>query len=283
MSIKVMTTVWADAPYQGGALLILLSMADWADDNGYCWPSVRTLAKKSRQSERNVRKCLARMKEDGAVSVEPNAGPHGVNRYQIKFRQFKDCGNQKRAALSSGVNAVQSEKCGTSPLSSVPTGGERGSPNTSVDTLVEPSVTRRSVLVADLYRRYPKKVGKAEAFKAIGNAIVAVAKAGATDTHPDFVGDEQAAAQWLGSRVDLYAQSAQARQPDRSKVPYPASWFNAGRYDDDTTQWEYVGFENGSRGQQQTPFVAQRPADERLKDQLARYRAEHQGQEGVQP
>ena len=35
MSIKVMTTVWAEAPYQGGALLILLAMADWADENGY--------------------------------------------------------------------------------------------------------------------------------------------------------------------------------------------------------------------------------------------------------
>jgi len=102
---------------------------------------------------------------------------------------------------------------------------------------------KRGILVADLYRRYPKKVGKAEAFKAIGKAIVAVAKAGATDTHPDFVGDEQAAAQWLGSRVDLYAQSAQARQPDKSKVPYPASWFNAGRYEDDEAEWNHTGGE----------------------------------------
>jgi len=139
MSIKVMTTVWTEAPYQGGALLILLAMADWADDNGYCWPSVRTLARKSRQSERNVRKCLARMKGEGTISVETNAGPHSTNRYQIKFRQFKDCGSLKRAALSSGVNGVQPEQWGTEPLSLVPEGGERSSPNTSIDTSVEPS------------------------------------------------------------------------------------------------------------------------------------------------
>lgn len=277
-----MTTVWAEAPYQGGALLILLAMADWADENGYCWPSVRTLAKKSRQSERNVRKCLARMKEDGAVAVEPNAGPHCANRYQIKFRQFKDRVDQKRAALSSGVNRVQPENCDTQSLSLVPKGGELGSPNTLVDTSVESLVTKRAVLVADLYRRYPKKVGKAEALKAIGKAVAAVAKAGATDTHSDFAGDEQAAAQWLGAKVDQYAKSPQAKQSDKNLVPYPASWFNAGRYDDDTTQWEYIGFENGCRGQQ-PPIVAQRPADERLKDQVLRYRAEHGEQVGVRP
>ena len=164
-------------------------------------------------------------------------------------------------------------------------GGSQPAERTPGDASNEKRLTpaKRAILVADLYGRYPKKVGKDKAYKAIGEAIVAVAKAGATDTHPDFAGDEQATAQWLGSRVDLYAQSAQARQPDKSKVPYPASWFNAGRYDDDTTQWEYVGFENGFRGQQQTPIVAQRPADQRLKDQLARYRAEHPGQERVRP
>jgi len=70
-----------------------------------------------------------------------------------------------------------------------------------------------------------------------------VAKAGTTDAHSDFEGDEAAAAQWLGSRVDLYARSAQARQPDKSKVPYPASWFNAGRYDDDEAEWNHVGLQ----------------------------------------
>ena len=89
-------------------------------------------------SERNVRKCLARMKEDGTVSVEPNAGPHGANRYQIKFRQFKNCLDQNRAALSAGVTGVQPENCDTQPLSLVPKEGERGSPNTLVDTSVDP-------------------------------------------------------------------------------------------------------------------------------------------------
>ena len=91
------------------------------------------------------------------------------------------------------------------------------------------STAKRSMLALGIYKRYPKKVAKAQALKAIGKAIVLTAKAGATDTHPDFHGDEGATAQWLGTRVDLYGKSAQARQPDKSKVPYPATWFNGGR------------------------------------------------------
>ena len=32
MSIQVMTAVWAEAPYEGGALIVLLALAAWADD-----------------------------------------------------------------------------------------------------------------------------------------------------------------------------------------------------------------------------------------------------------
>lgn len=92
---------------------------------------------------------------------------------------------------------------------------------------------KRAPLVANLYSRYPWKVAKADAFKAIEKAIVAVARR-------DHSGNEREATDWLGSRVDLYAASAQGRQPDKSKIPYPATWFNGGRYDDDPARWNYV-------------------------------------------
>ena len=103
------------------------------------------------------------------------------------------------------------------------------------------STAKRSMLALGIYNRYPRKVAKDAALKAIDKAISAVSKRGSACA----VGDEEAAAQWLGSRVDLYAKSAQARQPDKSKVPYPASWFNAGRYDDDEQEWNHVGLTKG--------------------------------------
>jgi hypothetical protein len=80
-------------------------------------------------------------------------------------------------------------------------GGSKPAERPSGDASNEKRLTAasRSILIADLYNRYARKVGKAEAFKAIGKAISLTAKAGATDTHSDFHGDEGAAAQWLGT------------------------------------------------------------------------------------
>jgi hypothetical protein len=100
------------------------------------------------------------------------------------------------------------------------------------------TAAKRAPLVANLYSRYPRKVAKADAFKVIEKAIVLVAKR-------DFPGDEKAAADWLGSRVDLYARSQQALQLDKSKVPYPATWFNGGRYYDNEAEWNYAGSTSG--------------------------------------
>lgn len=137
MSIRVMTAVWSKAPYEGGALLVLLAMADWADDSGYCWPSVRTLAKKSRQTERNVRKCLRRMESHGAISVKSGAGPHSTNLYKIKFEKFCQIKGQTGEELRSGLNEVPSENCVVPALSQVPAGEERSSANTSIEPSVD--------------------------------------------------------------------------------------------------------------------------------------------------
>jgi hypothetical protein len=130
-------------------------------------------------------------------------------------------------------------------LGDVSGNGENQTARTDTSKEKRLAAARRAELVANLYQRYPKKVAKADAYKAIDKAIVAVAKAGATDAHPNFNGDEAAAAQWLEIRVDLYAQSPQAQQPDKSKVPYPATWFNGARYDDDSQEWNHVASVGG--------------------------------------
>ena len=130
-------------------------------------------------------------------------------------------------------------------------------------------------MATTLYNKYPRKQAKLDGIKAIEKAIVTVAKR-------DFDGNEKAAADWLGTRLDQYAQSAQGSRPEKSLIPLPATWFNGGRYDDDPEEWRYVGAGNGFSGQQ-PPIVNQRPPDERLNQQVASYRARHQEQEGVRP
>lgn len=75
MSIKVMTWVWAHSPAQGTDRLILLAIADSADDDGgNAWPSEATLADKAKVSERTVRRSIRSLEEMGVLTVEPHAG-----------------------------------------------------------------------------------------------------------------------------------------------------------------------------------------------------------------
>ena len=61
MSIKVATQVWKGSRHKSGDLLVLLALADHADDQGKAWPGIPLLARKARLSERHARRCLNQM------------------------------------------------------------------------------------------------------------------------------------------------------------------------------------------------------------------------------
>ncbi|MHB8551125.1 MAG: helix-turn-helix domain-containing protein [Acidiferrobacterales bacterium] len=50
---------------------VLMALADACDDDGYCWPSVPTLAKKTCLDDRSVQRILNQLKADGLLWVEP--------------------------------------------------------------------------------------------------------------------------------------------------------------------------------------------------------------------
>jgi hypothetical protein len=84
MSIRIMTAVWSDAPYTQGTLLVLLALADWADDSGYCWPKVEKIAEKARLSERATQDAIRRLISNGDLSIaEESPGPGLPRKYQI--------------------------------------------------------------------------------------------------------------------------------------------------------------------------------------------------------
>lgn len=83
MSISVLTAIWARPPCAGGDLLCLLAIADNANDEGYAWPSMDTIARKANLSERGARKCVRNLQEMGLVSVESGGGRRKTNAYQI--------------------------------------------------------------------------------------------------------------------------------------------------------------------------------------------------------
>jgi hypothetical protein len=73
MSIKVMTAVWElDLP--PSEKLVLLALADWAQDDGRCWPSIAKVAAKSGVSERTVQRMLREAEKAGLLKRKENMG-----------------------------------------------------------------------------------------------------------------------------------------------------------------------------------------------------------------
>lgn len=84
MSIKVQSYVWENSKATGSALLLLLAIADFAHDDGTgAWPSTDTLAKKCRQSIRNVAYLLRKLEDSGELKTIVAGGPKGCNAYSI--------------------------------------------------------------------------------------------------------------------------------------------------------------------------------------------------------
>ena len=83
MSIRVMSRVWERSRQSGGALLVLLAMADFADDQGLAFPSIGTLARKARLSERQVQRVLAELAAAGELVVRPGAGRQGSHLFRV--------------------------------------------------------------------------------------------------------------------------------------------------------------------------------------------------------
>jgi hypothetical protein len=69
MSIKIMVNVWELSEHNGLRLLLLLAIADYADENGLAWPGTRTLAHKIRMDRRNMWRTVQEVADSGELLV----------------------------------------------------------------------------------------------------------------------------------------------------------------------------------------------------------------------
>lgn len=81
MSNYVLTWVWKHAPVQDAScLLVLASLADQANDEGYCWPSIASTAKRCRISPRQVQRWIGVLVEQGLLEVGERPGTSNMYR-----------------------------------------------------------------------------------------------------------------------------------------------------------------------------------------------------------
>jgi len=86
VSIKIMSWVWDNSPYEGSALLLHLALADYANDYGECWPSQKTLAAKARCSDRYVRTISNKMIKEGYLEIVTESNGKTAHRYKLVAR-----------------------------------------------------------------------------------------------------------------------------------------------------------------------------------------------------
>lgn len=130
MSIKVLDRVWKSSKAKGGDLLLLLAIADNADEKtGSAYPSINYLAKKTRLTERAVQYSLRRLEALGELTIQPKAAANGCNLFTIK------------GAIFSGVQSFQGEAhCTAGGEADFTRGGANGDNGVVKPTAPKPSV-----------------------------------------------------------------------------------------------------------------------------------------------
>lgn len=84
MSIELMSKVWKCENLQDStATFVLVALADWANDDGVCWPKIPALAHKCRLSERGVQKVIERLESAGYLTTKKNVGKGNANVFLV--------------------------------------------------------------------------------------------------------------------------------------------------------------------------------------------------------
>lgn len=216
MSIKIMNEVWEHAPVTQGTLLVLLALADAADEGTrMCFPGIARLAKFARLQERQVHNCLRELRDGGIIAVDRGKGPAGTNLYTIK--KPSEWGVQKLHHLQSSA-AGPAIQCSPDlqPIAPKPSVEPSEEPSDLFGS-VEPQRNVREAKAEkqdrfdEFWSVYPKKAGKPAAQKAWDKAI--------KKTDPEKI----IAAASVYAGTDGVA---------RGFVKYPQGWLNEERFND---------------------------------------------------
>lgn len=97
-------------------------------------------------------------------------------------------------------------------------------------------------VIEEIYEKYPRKVGKRDAIKAITMALKRLPQ------EMTWEGKEEDLAYWLLGRVEQFAKTPAGNRG--YLTPHPSTWFNQSRYLDDPREWEELAPREFERLQQ---------------------------------
>lgn len=217
--MSVIATKWAWRQWTGLSTrnVVLLALADFADENGRCWPSVRSLCRMTKLCERTIRSCLSELEAAGLITRARRVredGGHSSNEYLLR--------------LDAGVGAAVDAPPLTDIMDAPPLTDVRVHP---IEPLPRTKKAPNGAFIEDLKERsshpkrpvwgsfeefwmaYPAKVGK----EAARRKFSTVGKSGRVKFTD------------LMTALETY----KARKPHDRPWCYPTTWLNQGRWEDE--------------------------------------------------
>lgn len=119
MSMEAITKVFKNSKTDGNALLILLSLADWCDQDFSCFPSIKRIAEKARVSEPTAKRYMRAFMKMGLITKEAREDQYGrqtSNRYYLNVEMIGNDGITKDLLDSVTYDSQRQEWEGVSGL-----------------------------------------------------------------------------------------------------------------------------------------------------------------------
>lgn len=171
MSIKVMASIWENSKQRGTALLMLLAIADNANEYGEAWPSIDHLAEKCRMKRRNAQLLLKELEESGELLIARQEGantPHGKTNM---FTVVTPGALSRHGVQSSTPHAKDYTPGVQNPVARGAKSGMNGVQSSTPRTIIEPSGTKNDDDVGAMLEALTLSPNQSE--RAIAAAVVA--------------------------------------------------------------------------------------------------------------
>lgn len=109
MSVRASTWAWSLEEVMGSEALVLLALADQANDEGFCWPSQEKLAPKARQSVSTLRRSLRSLEKMGLLTTITRSSTRGrrSNLYLLHIGAKPDLSMRSARTVNLGEEDAQ--------------------------------------------------------------------------------------------------------------------------------------------------------------------------------
>lgn len=195
MSVEAITWAFSVQNLSSSMKLVLIALADNADQDFKCWPAVETISKKTCLSERAVHANLVKLVDAGLLKKEQRFNKNG----QTSNMYY----------LQKGMNEVHTPPArgAVTPLHEIHPPPARGADEPSINHQLKPSIKYTSDFEL-FWNEYPRKMDKKGAFEKYKTAL------------------KQTTPENLVKKARAYRIHCEREKTEMRFIKHPKTWLN---------------------------------------------------------